>query len=330
MTNTTNTTKAAKVRKTNRKIVATVCAVIAATAMITGIAVFSASAKTIKSNTESSTVTASVQNTTTQAQNKAEETTKAAVQQEAPVVEQQEAPVVQQQEAPVVQQQTAPVVQKQEAPVVQQQEAPVVQQQEAPVVQKQTAPVVQQQEAPVVQKQEAPVVQQQEAPAVQQQTAPVVQKQTAPVVQKQEAPAVQKQEDQYDKILTIPEGEVNDWKTHDAKTGFPIGQYLDRSQKKFLNVTKLDRCNYSITVKIITGENTADIYNISAVANGSKMYYTNAAKSEVVYAEDAVSVVESKIVSSGHSGTFDASDAGYTWVDSIDGTMVFVPWVGYR
>ena len=266
MTNTTNTTKAAKVRKTNRKIAATVCAVIAATAMITGIAVFSASAKTIKSNTESSAVTASVQNTTTQAQNKAEETTKAAVQQEAPVVE------------------------------------------------KQTAPVVEKQEAPAVQKQEAPVVQQQ----------------TAPVVQKQEAPAVQKQEDQYDKILTIPEGEVNDWKTHDAKTGFPIGQYLDRSQKKFLNVTKLDRCNYSITVKIITGENTADIYNISAVANGSKMYYTNAAKSEVVYAEDAVSVVESKIVSSGHSGTFDASDAGYTWVDSIDGTMVFVPWVGYR
>ena len=302
----TNTTKAARVRKTNRKIAATVCAVIAATAMITGIAVFSASAKTIKSNTESSAVTTSVQNTTTQAQNKAEETTKAAVQQEAPVVE------------------------KQEAPAVQQQTAPVVQQQEAPAVQKQTAPVVQQQTAPVVQQQTAPVVQKQEAPAVQQQTAPVVQKQEAPVVQKQEAPAVQKQEDQYDKILTIPEGEVNDWKTHDAKTGFPIGQYLDRSQKKFLNVTKLDRCNYSITVKIITGENTADIYNISAVANGSRMYYTNAAKSEVVYAEDAVSVVESKIVSSGHSGTFDASDAGYTWVDSIDGTMVFVPWVGYR
>ena len=290
MTNTTNTTKAAKVRKTNRKIVATVCAVIAATAMITGIAVFSASAKTIKSNTESSAVTTSVQNTTTQAQNKAEETTKAAVQQEAPVVEKQE----------------------------------------APVVQKQTAPAVQQQTAPVVQKQEAPAVQKQEAPAVQKQTAPVVQKQEAPAVQQQEAPAVQKQEDQYDKILTIPEGEVNDWKTHDAKTGFPIGQYLDRSQKKFLNVTKLDRCNYSITVKIITGENTADIYNISAVANGSKMYYTNAAKSEVVYAEDAVRVVESKITSSGHSGTFDASDAGYTWVDSIDGTMVFVPWVGYR
>ena len=77
MTNTTNTTKAAKVRKTRTKIAATVCAVIAATAMITGIAVFSASAKTIKSNTESSAVTTSVQNTTTQAQNKAEETTKA-------------------------------------------------------------------------------------------------------------------------------------------------------------------------------------------------------------------------------------------------------------
>ena len=297
MTNTKNTSK---VRKTNRKIVASVCAVIAATAMITGIAVFSASAKTIKNNTDSSSVsTVSVQNTKTQDQNNTNETKKADVQQ-----------------------QTVSEVKKQEAPVVQQQDAPAVQQQDAPAVQ--------QQEAPAVQQQEAPVVQQQESPAVQQQDAPVVQQQTAPVVQQQTAPVVQQQEDQYDKILTIPEGEVNDWKTHDAKTGFPIGQYFDRSGTKFLNVTKLDRCNYSITVKIITGENTAAIYNISALANGSRMEYTNAVRSEVVYAEDAVSVVESKIVSNGHSGTFDASDAGYTWIDSIDGTMVFVPWVGYR
>ena len=273
MTNTKNTSK---VRKTNRKIVASVCAVIAATAMITGIAVFSASAKTIKNNTDSSSVsTVSVQDTKTQDQNNTNETKKADVQQ-------------------------------------------------------QTVSEVQKQEAPEVKKQEAPVVQQQDAPAVQQQDAPVVQQQEAPVVQQQTAPVVQQQEDQYDKILTIPEGEVNDWKTHDAKTGFPIGQYFDRSGTKFLNVTKLDRCNYNITVKIITGENTAAIYNISAVANGSRMEYTNAVRSEVVYAEDAVSVVESKIVSSGHSGTFDASDAGYTWIDSIDGTMVFVPWAGYR
>ena len=281
MTNTKNTSK---VRKTNRKIVASVYAVIAATAMITGIAVFSASAKTIKNNTDSSSVsTVSVQNTKTQDQNNTNETKKADVQQ-----------------------QTVSEVKKQEAPVVQQQDAPAVQQQDAPAVQQQ----------------DAPVVQQQAVPEVQQQAVPVVQQQTAPVVQQQE--------DQYDKILTIPEGEVNDWKTHDAKTGFPIGQYFDRSGTKFLNVTKLDRCNYSITVKIITGENTAAIYNISALANGSRMEYTNSVRSEVVYAEDAVSVVESKIVSNGHSGTFDASDAGYTWIDSIDGTMVFVPWVGYR
>ena len=46
MKNTNNTTK---VRRTNKKIAATICAIFAATAMVTGIAVFTASANTIES-----------------------------------------------------------------------------------------------------------------------------------------------------------------------------------------------------------------------------------------------------------------------------------------
>ena len=37
---------------------------------------------------------------------------------------------------------------------------------------------------------------------------------------------------------------------------------------------------------------------------------------------------QTQLVDSNHKGTFDASDAGYTWVDN--GTaIVFVPWIGY-
>jgi hypothetical protein len=82
-------------------------------------------------------------------------------------------------------------------------------------------------------------------------------------------------------------------------------------------------------VTIATGETTANIYKITATANGNKMVYSNGTKSAVAY-DDNQNVISNQIVSNGHQGTFDASDAGYTWIDSIDGTMVFVPWVGYR
>ena len=196
----------------------------------------------------------------------------------------------------------------------------------APVVQQETAPAAQQQAAPAVQQQAAPVVQQQATPAVQQQAAPAVQQQAAPVVEQKAAPAVeQNTETPKSGTPVIPQGEVNDWKTHDAKDGFPIGTFFNGNST--LNVVKLDNANYSITVTEITGLNTANVYDIKAVANGSKMIYKNAVKNAVVFDADG-HVAESQFIDNAHNGTFDASDAGYTWVDT-EGTTIFVPWFGY-
>ena len=271
MKNTKNTTKAAKVRKTNRKIAASVCAVIAATAMVTGIAVFTASAKTIECKTSS--LSSLISSTATVQQSADTNTTKDNNNTK----------------------------------------------QDAPAAQKQAVPEAQQQAVPEVQQQAVPEVQQQATPEVQQQAAPVVKQQTAPAAS---------QDNSQNKPLTIPDGEVNDWRTHDAKDGFPIGEFLDRSQSKHLFVTKLDDWRYSITVKVVTGEKTATVYNINAFANGNKMEYTDGTKCEVVYGDD-LNIVQNNVVSSNHKGTFDASDAGYTWADSTDGTTIFVPWVGY-
>ncbi len=196
----------------------------------------------------------------------------------------------------------------------------------APVVQQETAPAVQQQAAPVVQQQAAPAVQQQATPAVQQQAAPVVEQKSAPVVEQKAVPAVeQNTETPKSGTPVIPQGEVNDWKTHDAKDGFPIGTFFNGNST--LNVVKLDNANYSITVTEITGLNTANVYDIKAVANGSKMIYKNAVKNAVVFDADG-HVAESQFIDNAHNGTFDASDAGYTWVDT-EGTTIFVPWFGY-
>ena len=196
----------------------------------------------------------------------------------------------------------------------------------APVVQQETAPAVQQQAAPVVQQQATPTVQQQAAPAVQQQATPAVQQQAAPVVEQKATPAVeQNTETPKSGTPVIPQGEVNDWKTHDAKDGFPIGTFFNGNST--LNVVKLDNANYSITVTEITGLNTANVYDIKAVANGSKMIYKNAVKNAVVFDADG-HVAESQFIDNAHNGTFDASDAGYTWVDT-EGTTIFVPWFGY-
>ena len=172
----------------------------------------------------------------------------------------------------------------------------------------------------------APVVQQETAPAAQQQAAPAVQQQAAPVVEQKAAPAVeQNTETPKSGTPVIPQGEVNDWKTHDAKDGFPIGTFFNGNST--LNVVKLDNANYSITVTEITGLNTANVYDIKAVANGSKMIYKNAVKNAVVFDADG-HVAESQFIDNAHNGTFDASDAGYTWVDT-EGTTIFVPWFGY-
>ena len=320
MKNTSNSkaVNAKNVKKNSKAFTALVCATIASV-VAAGTAMMAVIVTPADNNTQPAVSSVAVEAPKAEAPEAQQEIK--VVEQTAPAAEQKQAPVVEKKSEPVVEQ-AAPVV-EQAAPVVEQQ-APVVQQQ-APVVEQQAAPVVQQQ-APVVQ-QQAPVVEQQ-APVVQQQ-APVVQQQ-APVVQ-QQAPVVQQQAPATKQLTgtpVIPQGEVNDWKTHNAKDGFPIGSYIDgKSAQRVLNVVKLDDANYNITVTAPTSANTEEVYTIKAVANGSKMYYTNATKSTVTY-DDNRNVIDNKVIENGHSGTFDASDAGYTWADS-EGTSVFVPWIGY-
>ena len=219
------------------------------------------------------------------------------------------------------------------------------------------APAVTQQAAPAVTQQAAPVVTQQAAPAVTQQAAPVaVQQQAetdkvnelgkhpgecgygyvnengkhpgecgygyAEAEQQATAPA------QQTKLCTVPEGQNNDWTVHNAKDGFPVGCYFGKTNaKSTLNVVMVNSYTYTITVTISTGDLTANVYNITAYANGSKMEYSGASKSAVVYDANG-NVIETNFIDNGHKGTFDASDAGYTWIDT-DGTTVFVPWIGY-
>ncbi|SDB55067.1 Fic/DOC family protein [Ruminococcaceae bacterium FB2012] len=112
----------------------------------------------------------------------------------------------------------------------------------------------------------------------------------------------------------------------DAKDGFPIGTYFKGDST--LTVEKNDNVYYTVTVKIPTGSNTALVYNIKAYANGSKMYYSNAAKTSVTY-DAGGSITDTEVIDYAHEGTFDASDASYTWTDT-EGTTVFVPWIGYH
>ena len=118
-------------------------------------------------------------------------------------------------------------------------------------------------------------------------------------------------------------------KTRNARDGFPVGAYTDSTRRIFLRIVKLDFCKYSITITKHTGDNSATVYSISAVANGSKMDYSKGKKTDIVYGDTINDIVESTVVDCGHFGTFDVSDAGYTWTDSIEGTMDFVPWVGF-
>ena len=223
--------------------------------------------------------------------------------------------------------------------------APV--QQTAPVVEQQTAPAVVEQQAPVVTQQAAPVVvEQQAAPAAAQQTDKVNERGKHPgecgygyvnengkhpgecgygYAEAEQQAAVPAQQT---KLCTVPEGQNNDWTVHNAKDGFPVGCYFGKTNaKSTLNVVMVNSYTYTITVTVSTGDLTANVYNITAYANGSKMEYSGASKSAVVYDANG-NVIETNFIDNGHKGTFDASDAGYTWIDT-DGTTVFVPWIGY-
>ena len=306
MKNTVNTNRKAKAntKKNEKAIIAAAAAIAAVFTMTAGIALTALIMSPSKSEVQRTALSAAtVQTPADNIRNSAETETRKTDDAKSMAVEQTAQAA--QQSAPVVQQSAQTV----------QQSAPAVQQ-SAPASQ-QSAPAVEQ-SAPAVQ-QSAPVVEQ-TAQAVKQ-SAPAVEK-SAPAV-KQSAPAVQKSAPLY-----IPQGEVNDWKIHNAKDGFPIGDYFGKNNaNNILNVVKLSDADYIITVTVPTGDNTAFVYNIKASVNGAKMYYSGAAKNAVTYDANG-NIITSTLIDCAHSGTLDASDAGYTWADT-EGTTVFVPWIGF-
>ncbi len=320
-------TKNTKSAKNSKTVIAAVSALVTATTMAAGLAVMAAFAP---ANNTASTKPVPAVTTVSQAP-KAENA--------------QAAQAAQNVQKPAVKAETKDVkavnnkMNANEITPVQQQTAPAAAQQAAPVVTQQAAPVVTQQAAPVVTQQAAPAAVAQQPEAVNElgkhpgecgynyvnengkHPGECGYNYTAP--EEKAAPAAQQP-----KLCTVPEGQLNDWTIHNAKDGFPVGCYFGKTNaKSTLNVVMVNSYTYSITVSISTGDNTADVYNITAIANGSKMEYSNASKSSVVYDANG-NAAQTQLVDNNHKGTFDASDVGYTWVDNGTAT-VFVPWIGY-
>ncbi|MBR4555378.1 MAG: hypothetical protein IKO27_07275 [Ruminococcus sp.] len=234
------------------------------------------------------------------------------------------APTIKEKAAPIIKEKTAPAAEQKAEPAAEQKAEPAAEQKAEPAAEQKTAPAAEQQAEPTAEQQAAPAAEQKAEPAAEQKAEPAAEQKAEPAAEQQVEPAAEQE-----KILTVPEGEINDWKTHEAKDGFPVGTYFEKTNNNStLNVTMVNSYTYKITVTIVTGDKTANVYDLTAIADGSRMFYENGTKTSVVYDDDH-NVTESKLVDNTHKGAFDASDVGYTWEDS-EGTTVFIPWIGYR
>ena len=294
--NNTMTKKKASAKNDKKKFIASVTALVAAAAMATGLLIFTFSGDPIK-KTDVTQAPVAAAETIAYTDGKAPLEDKAAAASD-PVVKAEKKEAA----APVDTAKPAAIL-KQEAPAVMAQ--PVVEEK------KEDVPAVQAQ----------PVVEKEDVPAVQAQPVVEEKKDDFPAVPAAQAPQLHSN--------AFCKDMVNDWRVHDAKDGFPIGCYTDKdSNSGFLNVEKINCSLYKISVTYPTGANTATVYTFTAYANGSKMYYDKAVKSAVVFDENG-DVAECDTIDTEHKGTFDASDAGYTWIDT-EGTTIFIPWIGYR
>ncbi len=312
--NNTMTKKKASAKNDNKKFIASVTALVAAAAMATGLLIFTFSGDPIKKTDVTQTPVAAAE-TIAYKDGKAPREDKTAAASD-PVVKAEKKEAA----APVDTAKPAAIL-KQEAPAVKAQPVVEEKKQEAPAVQAQPVVEEKKEEAPAVMAQPVVEEKKQEAPAVQAQPVVEEKKEDVPAVPAAQAPQLHSN--------AFCKDMVNDWRVHDAKDGFPIGCYTDKdSNSGFLNVEKINCSLYKISVTYPTGANTATVYTFTAYANGSKMYYDKAVKSAVVFDENG-DVAECDTIDTEHKGTFDASDAGYTWIDT-EGTTIFIPWIGYR
>ena len=283
-TNTNNTTK---VRRTNKKIAATICAIFAATAMVTGIAVFTASANTIESaparisTAFSTTVKADTVDTAktekTETAPKTEKTEKAAQPEGKKADDTVNANGKHPGESGYNYQGVAETNDNAQA----QQQAPAAEQtQQAAEIEKHPG--------------EAGcnyVNENGKHPGESGYNYQPVVEQTA--------------------AATTP-------------TSVFSGEFVDVNNKNIvLTVAKADMYDTAYcTVNIAQGNGKYTVYNFMAPVYEDKMYYAGGTVTEITYDANGT-VVESKVVDSNHSGHIVMTKEGYVWVDSDETHCVF-------
>lgn len=102
----------------------------------------------------------------------------------------------------------------------------------------------------------------------------------------------------------------------------PAGRYIafDGARAELV-IAKPDEATCYCTVTMGNSYNNEIVYGFMGVANGSEINYTTGTKNDMTYNEDG-SIAKGVELSSGHSGTIRKTDSGaFVWKDS-DGTCI--------
>ena len=102
------------------------------------------------------------------------------------------------------------------------------------------------------------------------------------------------------------------------------GEFVDVNNKNIvLTVAKADMYDTAYcTVNIAQGNGKYTVYNFMAPVYEDKMYYAGGTVTDITYDANGA-VVESKVVDSNHSGHIVMTKEGYVWVDSDETHCVF-------
>ena len=102
------------------------------------------------------------------------------------------------------------------------------------------------------------------------------------------------------------------------------GEFVDVNNKNIvLTVAKADMYDTAYcTVNIAQGNGKYTVYNFMAPVYEDKMYYAGGTVTEITYDANGT-VVESKVVDSNHTGHVVMTKEGYVWVDSDETHCVF-------
>lgn len=286
-TNNTNNTnennKEVKARRSNRKIIASVCAVIAATAMITGIAVFTASAHHIENAPARQTVTTAVSQDSS---SKAETTVKTSKPDESKKAE--KASGSSKSAAETVKQVAAAPQQVTTSAKVQ------------PVQQTQTVNGNGKHPGESGYAYKAEPVN--------------------AAASKEDQPEIVKHPEEcgfnYQAV-------IDNYNATAVASDIYSGDFTDCANNgNVLTIAKANDFTAYCTVKMAKGNGEYTVYGFMGIIYGDKMYYTSGTKNAIVYDANG-NVVSSQELDCGHSGHVVMTKEGLVWVDSDETHIVF-------